>query len=70
MIKIYCDSCSTELIYYVENKIFGYDCCQSPICEAKLTIEAERNYKALSSSLIPTAEQVKEAEEILRRTNG
>ena len=64
MKKIYCDNCGKETSECMT--VFGYDVCDSVICDARLTIRAEKERFAYPyNALIPTKKQIKEAQEIL-----
>jgi len=67
MIEILCDICKKKSI----GDIYGFDCCGSKICEAKLTIKAHREFGSRPySSVYPDKKEVKKMKEYLRRRNA
>lgn len=64
MKKVFCDNCGTEISSNFSNSIFGYDACNSPTCEAELTLRAgKERYAYPTTKNIPTKEHLKKAKE-------
>ena len=66
MKKTYCDNCGEELPENTDGYTYGFDSCESEICQAKLTIRAVReNWTKPFIALQPSQAQVDEARKIL-----